>query len=558
MSKINLKIKRGDTFAHRFSLFKDSENKVPFNLSDVARIDLQAIADDEVVLSLSTTNQTLILKDNSLIMLVSKKLTERKEWETANYDVQITYNDNIVKTIFSGKITLIHDVTGSIISEDETSFERAIQFAMDNKASEIIVHKESMNIVFGVAVKGDRGDDGATFTPHIQGTMLTFTNDKGLDNPEPVDLKGSNGDQGDTGKSAYEIAVQHGYQGSEQEWIGQLATNETIRSALNPINQSIEDLKGKIGGSGGLNLLDDSEKEVTALDEYIVFRRSPELKKLILNKTVTLSFDIKVAVAGDVTVYSSNQSGVKFYQQVNLSQANKWERKSITVTPRPHDSTPDNPNATIEFFGTYNTGRIITIRNVKLEYGETGSLYSPSVGDFTKPLSDLLSDIDIRLKALEKRFNTPNPVIGKNYLLNSKYFSAFRSNNSELYPLESGKDGKGQWISGTSKGKYEISTFSELLNNGTYFAENLTQQEITISAYFNPTHQCSIRLDNSSVVVLQPNQWTRVSVTQRGTRMAGIYVSQVGATVGSGDQFKLYHERWKVEKGRKATDWIEE
>ena len=38
---------------------------------------------------------------------------------------------------------------------------------------------------------GEPGEDGATFTPHVdeEGT-LSWTNDKGLDNPEPVNIKG--------------------------------------------------------------------------------------------------------------------------------------------------------------------------------------------------------------------------------------------------------------------------------------------------------------------------------------------------------------------------------
>lgn len=33
-----------------------------------------------------------------------------------------------------------------------------------------------------------RGEDGATFTPHIESGVLFFTNNKELDNPEPVTI----------------------------------------------------------------------------------------------------------------------------------------------------------------------------------------------------------------------------------------------------------------------------------------------------------------------------------------------------------------------------------
>ena len=41
------------------------------------------------------------------------------------------------------------------------------------------------------------GENGATFTPSVsQDGTLSWTNDKGLDNPEPVNIKGPQGVQG--------------------------------------------------------------------------------------------------------------------------------------------------------------------------------------------------------------------------------------------------------------------------------------------------------------------------------------------------------------------------
>lgn len=47
---------------------------------------------------------------------------------------------------------------------------------------------------------GGRGDDGATFIPSVSADgMITWTNDKDLPNPEPVNIKGVKGDKGDAG-----------------------------------------------------------------------------------------------------------------------------------------------------------------------------------------------------------------------------------------------------------------------------------------------------------------------------------------------------------------------
>lgn len=48
--------------------------------------------------------------------------------------------------------------------------------------------------------EGGSGENGATFTPYVSPEgLLSWTNDKELDNPEPVDIKGPQGEKGDTG-----------------------------------------------------------------------------------------------------------------------------------------------------------------------------------------------------------------------------------------------------------------------------------------------------------------------------------------------------------------------
>lgn len=48
---------------------------------------------------------------------------------------------------------------------------------------------------------GEKGDDGATFTPSVSADgIISWTNDKDLPNPEPVNIKGAKGDKGDKGE----------------------------------------------------------------------------------------------------------------------------------------------------------------------------------------------------------------------------------------------------------------------------------------------------------------------------------------------------------------------
>ena len=47
---------------------------------------------------------------------------------------------------------------------------------------------------------GGKGDDGATFVPSVSADgIISWTNDKDLPNPEPVNIKGAKGDKGDKG-----------------------------------------------------------------------------------------------------------------------------------------------------------------------------------------------------------------------------------------------------------------------------------------------------------------------------------------------------------------------
>lgn len=49
---------------------------------------------------------------------------------------------------------------------------------------------------------GSSGDGGATFIPSVSADgVISWTNDKGLPNPEPVNIKGVKGDKGDKGEA---------------------------------------------------------------------------------------------------------------------------------------------------------------------------------------------------------------------------------------------------------------------------------------------------------------------------------------------------------------------
>lgn len=78
------------------------------------------------------------------------------------------------------------------------------------------------------AFPGLKGDDGTTFYPHVSGDgTLSWTNNGGLPNPDPVRIEGADG------KSAYEAAVEAGYTGTEEEFNSTLANIGDVDEALN-------------------------------------------------------------------------------------------------------------------------------------------------------------------------------------------------------------------------------------------------------------------------------------------------------------------------------------
>lgn len=75
--------------------------------------------------------------------------------------------------------------------------------------------------------RGENGENGASFSPLIDGSgNLSWVNDKGLPNPETVNIrgdKGDKGDKGDSGESPYALAVKEGFSGTEATFNWSLA-----------------------------------------------------------------------------------------------------------------------------------------------------------------------------------------------------------------------------------------------------------------------------------------------------------------------------------------------
>lgn len=113
MNTANLKIQRGDDENRLIEFTQDDGS--PFNLSDVARVDLHAATRSGVVLRLSTEDGSIQLLDEGvngqMLLRFSHEMTQAETWTQAEYDLQLQFTNGTIKTVLKGNITLIHDVT---------------------------------------------------------------------------------------------------------------------------------------------------------------------------------------------------------------------------------------------------------------------------------------------------------------------------------------------------------------------------------------------------------------------------------------------------------------
>lgn len=65
-----------------------------------------------------------------------------------------------------------------------------IKNAVLNEKGELIFTLTNNSIINVGKVVGENGKNGITFTPHVDNNILSWTNDGGLPNPDPIDFTG--------------------------------------------------------------------------------------------------------------------------------------------------------------------------------------------------------------------------------------------------------------------------------------------------------------------------------------------------------------------------------
>ncbi|MDC5151057.1 DUF1983 domain-containing protein [Acinetobacter baumannii] len=188
------------------------------------------------------------------------------------------------------------------------------------------------------------------------------------------------------------------------------ATKSDLDSAMGRVATDITAAVNNIK-IGGVNAVANSEAPRTSTAatsrEYLMYERSKELKAFYdenLDKPVTISFEVSVPVAGTVQVYSSNGSAHFFTTSVTVTKASEFQKFEVTVFPKLH--TGSTTESTIEFYGTYGTGRIPTIKKLQIEAGNKATAWSPSPRDTQSSLNANAEAIKVTQAEVKKHGDT--------------------------------------------------------------------------------------------------------------------------------------------------------
>ena len=146
-----------------------------------------------------------------------------------------------------GTTTTGNPGTEASVTKDKSSTETNVIF-------DFTIPRGDKGETGSVGPQGPTGPTGATFTPSVSGEgIISWTNDKGLDNPSSVDIKGPQGDrgpQGETGPQGQSATIEVGSTVTSQPGSKASVTNSGTSSAA-VFNFTIpEGQKGNPGNDG--------------------------------------------------------------------------------------------------------------------------------------------------------------------------------------------------------------------------------------------------------------------------------------------------------------------
>lgn len=349
-----------------------------------------------------------------------------------------------------------------------------------------------------------------------------------------------------------------------ENYLTKVAANEAISNKLIEFNTQLV--------IGATNLLtggsvEKYSKSITN-NEYLMYLMNEEINDIYSKGQITISFDIKVDVAGNVQVYNTNQNPDWTFSASIANVTTTYQRRSVTVTPTKRSSATGLSG--LEFYGIYGTGRFISVKNVKIELGNKATDWSPSAKDTQNALNTEITKINANLKdnyytsakadeaiaAQIKNFKSDLTIGAKNLIpyssfefpLTSEY--GWNSNGGthtiiddltipngakKCWKMVATAGSHGLWRSITSVLEANVEVTISIWAKGAVGGEKLWLLSQSHSA--------------RSEVTLT-TEWKRYSFTAKKTAAGTFSITMYSSTAGT-----FYLSQMQYERGSFATDW---
>lgn len=181
------------------------------------------------------------------------------------------------------------------------------------------------------------------------------------------------------------------------------ATITQLENRLTTVKNEIDALLSNLSVATR-NYLFDTHIERTGRNEFLndpSWDLAPLIDEYGMDREYTVSFDLKSSIAGTIRVYCQNGSGAKYnIGQHPLNATTEYQRFSVTFKPTKSGSFDTETRSLLAFFGTYDTGRIPTVRNVFFGLGNITGDWMPNLDELAKQES--LEEMNQKVQTLEQ------------------------------------------------------------------------------------------------------------------------------------------------------------
>ena len=194
-SQVSLNVKKGDTARRICAVL--TENGKPYKIADGVTAAFRAKKPAD-----SSGNRTIVFGYTQIIdNKICYELVGENTDTAGVADCEFTVYGSDQKALTSPRFTLVIDNTVNEDEEVEVEGKDKVSALTALVSETTALKNEITNKLNNGEFVGERGEEGAVFTPTVSvDGVISWTNDKGLTNPQPVNIKGNQGEPGTDGK----------------------------------------------------------------------------------------------------------------------------------------------------------------------------------------------------------------------------------------------------------------------------------------------------------------------------------------------------------------------